>query len=428
MPFQVTNNATTTLAAGVSSSDTIFTVATGTGNLFPVLETTNEIDYFYVRFGTDQTNEIKKCTARSTDTFTCNAFSSNWSSGTTVKLTVCSQLFDELPRIITTDTTYTVKSSGGTFTSLQNALMALGSILITPPAVVTIQLDPGEWNVSGGEVAETLLDSSRFLSPQQIKFVGEPLDSLTITSIQSSSGSSGAWSIVLNLSSLGSVAVDHYIFITEVLTGGSNPEFLMGCHKITNVDVPNTRITIECLNRTATAPSGAVSGTVSLCQTRIYCQNSPGPQTTPLKLLNSSFSEFNNLIFIKGAFVQNGSLFVSNVGSTDTIELISGKLIAASNSFLVSTGTSYQGISLDLASMLWVNWVVLSGYEIGINAMCHSTASLGSSNIVGCITGVSAFSKSYVFVGTSGFFSNSTDCDPTVNTQGNKYALIDNGS
>lgn len=66
--FQFTNNATTTLASGISSGATALTVATGTGSLFP---TTSASVYFYVTL----TNlagavEIVKCTSRSGDTLT----------------------------------------------------------------------------------------------------------------------------------------------------------------------------------------------------------------------------------------------------------------------------------------------------------------------------------------------------------------------
>lgn len=274
MPFKVANNAITTLASGVSSSDTTFTVATGTGSLFPILSATNNVSYFYVRVGTDETNEVKKCTARSSDSFTCDSFSSNWPSGTTVKLTVCSQLFDEIPRIITTDTTYTLKSSGGDFNNFGYFWLAIKDVIIVPPAIVTLNVDPGEWSVYGADVSNTLLDSSLYLNPERIRIYGTVI-SMDITSVQSSSGSSGAWSIILNVTSVGTVAVNEYLAVIDTPTGGTNPEYLLGCHQITDVDSGNSRITISSVNQTATAPSGAVTTTAAVLQTRFICPDPP---------------------------------------------------------------------------------------------------------------------------------------------------------
>jgi hypothetical protein len=68
MAILVTNNASSTLAAGITSSDTSLTVSTGGGALFP---TTSATDYFYATLvNSSNVNEIVKVTARSTDTFT----------------------------------------------------------------------------------------------------------------------------------------------------------------------------------------------------------------------------------------------------------------------------------------------------------------------------------------------------------------------
>jgi hypothetical protein len=68
MGIQLTNNASTTVPAAVSSTATSITVATGTGNLFPTLGAT---DYFYATLQDVSNNyEIVKVTARADDTMT----------------------------------------------------------------------------------------------------------------------------------------------------------------------------------------------------------------------------------------------------------------------------------------------------------------------------------------------------------------------
>lgn len=68
MGVKVTNNATTTITADISSTALSLTVTTGTGALFPILGGT---DYFYATL-TDVNNnyEIVKVTARTDDVMT----------------------------------------------------------------------------------------------------------------------------------------------------------------------------------------------------------------------------------------------------------------------------------------------------------------------------------------------------------------------
>jgi hypothetical protein len=68
MGVKVTNNATTTTAAAVSSTALSLTVATGTGLIFPVLSTG---DYFYATLSDTNNNfEVVKVTARTDDVMT----------------------------------------------------------------------------------------------------------------------------------------------------------------------------------------------------------------------------------------------------------------------------------------------------------------------------------------------------------------------
>jgi len=68
MAIKFTNNATSTLAAGITDSATSFSVATGQGGLFPTL---SGADVFYATISnTSGAVEIVKVTARSTDALT----------------------------------------------------------------------------------------------------------------------------------------------------------------------------------------------------------------------------------------------------------------------------------------------------------------------------------------------------------------------
>ena len=68
MGVKFANNVTTTIQYGISSTDTVLTVATGYGALFPVLAIG---DYFYATLiSIVGTSEIVKCTARAGDVLT----------------------------------------------------------------------------------------------------------------------------------------------------------------------------------------------------------------------------------------------------------------------------------------------------------------------------------------------------------------------
>jgi hypothetical protein len=68
MGIQLTNNATSRLAAPISSTSSSLTIATGDGDLFPVLGTG---DYFFLTLQDVHGNiEIVRVTARAGDTMT----------------------------------------------------------------------------------------------------------------------------------------------------------------------------------------------------------------------------------------------------------------------------------------------------------------------------------------------------------------------
>lgn len=87
------NNATSTLASGITSGATSLTVQTGDGAKFPTI---GGSDYFYATLEEGTTREVVKVTARSTDTFTvtraqCGSSASAFNATTKVenRLTKC---------------------------------------------------------------------------------------------------------------------------------------------------------------------------------------------------------------------------------------------------------------------------------------------------------------------------------------------------
>jgi hypothetical protein len=99
MGMKFTNNATTTLAAGINSSATSLSVQSGAGGLFPVLAGG---DYFYCTLANNSGNaEIIKVTARSADTLTVvrgydNTTALAWNAGDKVELRVVAAGFNDI--------------------------------------------------------------------------------------------------------------------------------------------------------------------------------------------------------------------------------------------------------------------------------------------------------------------------------------------
>lgn len=94
----VKNDAISTLAAGVNSSETAWTVASGEGALFPST----------FPFHLTVEDEIVSCTARSTDSLTVVRAQQGTSgaahaAGISVELRVTAKHFDDLTQIFTSD-------------------------------------------------------------------------------------------------------------------------------------------------------------------------------------------------------------------------------------------------------------------------------------------------------------------------------------
>jgi len=90
MAVQYANNATTSLASNITSTQATMTVSTGTGALFPQLTTAGDVFYATLDAHTGHT-EIVQVTAVASDTFTIvrgqdGTTASAWTSGTKVDL------------------------------------------------------------------------------------------------------------------------------------------------------------------------------------------------------------------------------------------------------------------------------------------------------------------------------------------------------
>lgn len=210
---------------------------------------------------------------------------------------------------ILTNTTYYVDTGGNDTTgdgsvgnpwaTLAKAMLYLQDYLIANTAAVTI-------NVNAGKYTSSSAISLNHVCGSQIAITGAAAVSKTLSSVVSSSGSACAWSIVLQLDDASGITTDHYVLIGKC-TGGTDPYHIAGCHPITSVDADNDRITISTRHSDASAPSGAVAGTVYVIKSILYFTGCDGLVLSNMR----AFSSISNLV-VAGNRGNTAGLYVYN--------------------------------------------------------------------------------------------------------------------
>lgn len=452
-----TNNAKTKLAAAMSLGAVSFGVTTGQGALFP--QPTTPLDYFFVRLGTDTANEVVRCTGRTGDEVFCAPLANAWSADTPVELTLNIQMLAQFPQVIDADITVTVDPSGSAhFTTIAAALAALERCLIVNNAVVTL-------SISGKHTISTPITDAKLLSSPRVRLQGAFDGDKSVTSIASSSGSVGAWSVVLNLDSATGIAVGDYLYV-RTATGGTSPNALVGCHRVTAVS--GSTVTIASKHKTA-APSGAVTTTARLIKTVITCNECDG-----LDLCNGGFSGISDLVFAFSGTTNRTGLSVdygadaryqrggkAQIGNgavtmyTGIVGFTRGVVIGSGTTFIVDYGLTVSGCTTGIVvdnGTADLQAVAITGCSKGLHVesgravACSATvygctdgsvasragsirfsyfAETGDAVIDGCTTGLTASHYGYISATGVTFNANTTNASPAIDTVGNMGGYID---
>lgn len=173
--------------------------------------------------------------------------------------------------------TFLVAPAGGDFTTLAAAFTFIEGLKLSSRATIIVTVADG-----------TYTSATPLNIAQQHAWVyvrGQNSYTKNVSSIQSSSGGAGAWTLVLNVDSVANVAIGDYVTITSP-AGGSNPTYLAGCWPVTNVDAVNTRITITSTHKNATAPSGAVTATMTVLKTILKFTGADGIEVWTKSVVN----------------------------------------------------------------------------------------------------------------------------------------------
>lgn len=152
-----------------------------------------------------------------------------------------------------------IGTSASPFATPNGALDWLKNKSINSDVAVTITIKDGHYT-GLSVIAPSHKDGNK------IFITGENYYDISMTSVQSSSGSTGAWSIVINVSDVSNIVTGDYVLITRS-ANGTYPHLIEGCWEVTNVDSGNTRITITNTTNYSSAPSGAVTADIRVIKT-----------------------------------------------------------------------------------------------------------------------------------------------------------------
>lgn len=345
-----------------------------------------------------------------------------------------------IPLYIGSDLTIVVASSGGDFTTIQGALDYLDCAVFDAAATITIQVNDGTYTG-----AITL----RHAQGSQIEIKGQNAYTTTITSVSSSSGSAGAYTVVLNVASVSNIAVNDYVLITGCASG-TNTDDLNGCWKVTAVGA--STIDITCTSEYSSAPSGAITGNIRTIKSIISVSGDA------LTLNNFQLGLLEDIVV-----VASGGNAIPISSSHASLAITSGKVGIGGGTYgiyIINGATSdlsgivisncTMGVFVDLANIklesAYLTGCSTNGLRVdGGHAKTSSlvAAANASRNVLANVSGVITSSTAMTSVGSAGGFyaqyggyistypgatvaRNTTDYSPAINTEDSKGSWVVN--
>jgi hypothetical protein len=303
---------------------------------------------------------------------------------------------------ISVNTTLTVKASGGDFTTIQGALDSLKGKWINSDVTVTISVDPGLF---------THTSAILFRHPQgnRINIVGSAPAVTTLTSLVSFAGTTGNYTVTLNVSDTTGMTIGDYCIIRGA-TGTGEYRAVMGCWEITNVP-SGTQIVVKNTYRKPAAPTLTITGGTLVCLKTILKFNGcdgilPGNST----------GYIYNLALVGNGISYDG-INISQRGYNYGNHIVYLGYSGASDYSLGINGFGRYGVAQTSASDLWLwNVAVSNCGSYGVyaynQAKIAGTGIISSGNVsIGIyatdgawITAISSFA---IGNATTGFYANS---------------------
>ncbi len=243
---------------------------------------------------------------------------------------------------ISENTTITVASSDGDFTTLKDAYDSLKDRRLAPDVTVTISL-----------AAEVFTETASIVishpDGSQILISGPTPSSTTITGQQSVSGSAGAYSCILNVTDASIFETGKYCLIGGATgSSGEGHAVYNGCWEVTDVDAANSRITITNTDRNSSFSGGNINnGTAKALNT----------------VVDFSAADVNGF-----TFGEDGHLRIRNVAIVSTS--------TSRKCFLLEKPVHYLDAELDVGTHGWGHsFYVLGGTVQGDGPTISNTTS-----------------------------------------------------
>jgi len=317
-------------------------------------------------------------------------------------------------------------SSGTPWATIGKFLTYLDGFYIPRGITVTLYVNDGHYT----NLAAITINHA---CSTQVKITGVHTYDKTMSSVQSSSGGSAAWAIIINLNTVTNIAVGDYVLI-KTASGGTLPLLMAGCHQVTNVDTGNNRITITSLNRHTAAPSGAVTCTVRVIKSilsftgaafTILSSIAIGDFVAVVPTANPAFysSVGNDQVGGNIPYCRCRNLGISG----GSIGLYWGRgsfsVVDAANDIVCISGSVTGIYCFGSGANLYLRYQVLSGCSSSGTNCYFGAVYLDGGVITGNNIGAWAAQKGInCFIGAS-FQSNGTNCTPALDTQGNGFAV-----
>jgi hypothetical protein len=339
------------------------------------------------------------------------------------------------PTVVTSNLNYYISTtgsdstgtgaSGSPWATVGQFLTVVGQLFIPPAYTVTLNINNGTY---------TSLAPITYVHPcgSQIIIQGINTYSTSITSVASSSGSAGNWSVVVNVSSVANIAVGDYALIATA-TGGIVPLTLVGCHKITAVGA--STLTLAVLEKGAGVASGGAAANVTIIKSVLSFSGTGFNVGSNLTLKNvvlvgPASSNYTGIYLTPGGSTLAAAgcgVFISNVGLSGFAygAMISDGYLSNLGGVNCVSGSSQAGIqTTNSVSAANLGSMAVTGCATGLMATRLSFILLGAGVLCGNTTGASASDESLIVVFNISTQSDGTDYSPALNTVGNGNSLI----
>lgn len=216
-------------------------------------------------------------------------------------------------------------------------------------------LDGSHTLTSSGINAQYLPHSDR------IHVYGTTVLDRNITSVQSSSGSAGAYSVIYNVDDVSNISVGNYMLVSYNAANGTNPKYACGVHEITNVDVGNSRLTVLSKHQKG-SPAGAVTASIKIFQT----------------ILNQ-YSTSSSIVCQYGKHIKLGGFVLVGGVSGNGIQALATGSIAVSSTTPIGVAGFYIGATVGGGGYAILDNSGFSGAH-HINLLAQETSTLRATN------------------------------------------------